>query len=79
MHRDFAIFSFSCLCSYRYYGNDFYAFGMLANALSAGRNGDIGKWDGVDSANRMNVYFSEHLYWRKSYFDAFNIINKSCR
>eukprot|EP01084_Bolivina_argentea_P030570 56619_1 len=62
----------------RYFGIDFYAFGILANGLLAGGYyKDYKEFDEKTSGHRMGVYFSNQLYWRKSYFEAFKIIKET--
>jgi len=63
----------------RYFGIDFVAYGVLANGVLSGNWQNV-KWeqsDGIDGTHRMGLYFSKHIYWRKSYFEAFDVIKKA--
>eukprot|EP01084_Bolivina_argentea_P162335 282523_1 len=73
---------FPCL---RYFNIDFYAYGALANGILAGSYGteytekDDKAIRSVEAlrGRRIGFYLSHHMLWRKTMFEAWNVI-KNC-
>lgn len=65
---------FLCL---RHFGIRFYAFNPLAGGLLTGKHLDYDKEPEPGRFSRLESY--RNRYWKKSFFDAVNLITKACQ
>ena len=62
----------------RYFGINFYAYGALANGILAGAYGT--QFDAASNTvagRRIGDPLSQHIYWRKSFFEAWDVIKRA--